>query len=153
MKLNKQILVMGLIVVSSTTQSFGQKTKYNSRCEALRAFLNSQEVSGWFGRNNPKDSDVVIVDVQNNLNQCTFSEWRGFGVSIVSKGPLRDSLAKFNPYYVLRGRLKYYVLLSNEQNGVIDFFIRQGSSSYACEVKIFKRKNKFILGKIKNDTL
>ncbi len=141
------------MVLFSTSLSFGQETKYNSRCEALKVFLNSREVNSWFGRNNPKDPDVVIVDVQNNLNQCPFSEWRGFKLSIVNKGSLRDSLAKFNPYYVLRGRPKYYVLLSNEENGIITFFIQQGSSSYACEVEAFKRKNKYVLGKIKQSTI
>lgn len=153
MKLREQLLVMGFIVISSTTLSFGQKTKYNSRCDALRIFLNSQEVNKWFAKRNLKDSDLIIVDVRNNLKRCPIMKWRGFKVSILNSGPLRDSLERFNPYYVLKGRDKYYVLLSNERNGVMIFFIQQGSSSYASEVRVYKWKNKFILGKIKNETL
>jgi len=151
--LSKQFLFMVFLSISTTSMTFGQKTNHNSRCEALKAFLNSREVNSWFKRSDVKDSDLIIVDVQNNLDKCPLTRWRGFKVSIVNSGPLRDSLAKFDPYYVLRGRRKYYVLLSDEKNGIITFFIRQGSSSSASEVKVFKRKNKYLLGKIENKTL
>ena len=153
MKLKEHLLIISFIVVSSTTLTFGQKKICNSRCEALKVFLNSQEVNKWFAKRNLKDSDLIIVDVRNNLEQCLITKWRGFKVSILKSGPLHDSLAKFNPYYVLKGRSKYYVLLSNKRNGIITYFIHQGSSSYACEVKVFKRNNKFILSKIETVTL
>lgn len=151
--LNKRFLFIVVLLIITTNITFGQKTKCNSRCEALKIFLNSQEVNKWFSKRNLKDSDLIIVDVKNNFERCPLTKWRGFKTSILNRGPLRDSLAKFNPYYVLKGRSKYYVLLSNERKGVITFFIQQGSSSYACEVKVFKRNNKFILGNIENLTI
>jgi hypothetical protein len=148
-QLDKRFLFIGFLLITTTNITFGQKPAYNSHCEALKAFLTSHEVNSWFKRSDVKDSDLIIVDVQNNLDKCPLTRWRGFRLSIVNSGPLRDSLAKFNPYYVLRGRPKYYVLLSDKQNGIIIFFIRQGSSSHACEAQVFKRKNKFILTKIR----
>jgi hypothetical protein len=91
--------------------------------------------------------------VRNNLDKCGITMWRGFRVSVVNNGRLRDSLAKFDSYYVLKGRPQFYVLLSSEKDGIVTFFIRQGASSHASEVKVFKRKNKFLLGKIENKIL
>ncbi|HET7118653.1 MAG TPA: hypothetical protein VFI29_19310 [Hanamia sp.] len=129
-----------------------QKTEAKNMCNALEIFLNSKEVCYHFRKCNLDDSLLIILDLNNISEGCTIDHWRGLRAVILRKGPLVDSLQKFDAYFLLKNRCNYFVLMSEkEKKSVNSVYIRQGCSSLASGVKITMINRTFYLGKIKND--
>ena len=130
--------------------AFGKKSY--SKCDAISTFLNSKDViSGFKFPYLNKDSLLIILDLFNELSECYITKWRGFPVSIINKGPLIDSLKKFNWHYVIKHRTNMYVFASHQVGDIgRSITIQNGSSNVGCSIQIREKNKRFYLGKIKS---
>jgi hypothetical protein len=96
--------------------SNAQKPKAGNMGRAFEEFINDQKVLDNFRKSCSKeDSALIIVDLDNVVNGYPITNWMGFKVIILNKGPLVDSLKILDAYYLLKNHCNYYVLMSRKQ--------------------------------------
>lgn len=144
-------IVLTLLVLLFFQFSKCQTSKLNSKCDAINKFLTSEEVKNRFKKLNFGGDTIIIIDYSNDLSECKISKWIGMPVSVITAGPILDSIKKFTSNHVIGLRRNIFVFaIYRENNKAKSFNILNGTTNLLSIGTVKEKRNRFYLGKIEN---
>lgn len=151
MRFNFKLTFLFILFLIFFLKNDAQERGYRNKCELISAFINSESVVKFFNLDTKyADTLLTVIDIFNGFDNCEIYKWHTNKLDIVNKGPLADSLKRWEPYYVLKNRCGYFLFLADRPGNDDHMSIVEGCSNLISTVKIIKKKKHFFLGKISN---
>jgi hypothetical protein len=155
-RLLSRLFIFQLAAIALSTTLFGQNSNKDIKCNVVSEFLDSLDNTSNF-HYLPKDTTLIFLDPNDLIKESLPDRWHTYRISIVKQGSIIDSLRRFDPHFVLKGRCQYFILALNHNHLLsqkhdkrgFNLNLYQPCSNEFSEAEIKSQKGKYYIATIR----